>query len=105
MRSNKIYISGPMSGIPYKNFPLFDWAALWLDHRGYSVLSPADIDRLDKRDDWEECLRRDIIALMDCTHVATLSGWRKSRGAKLEVSIAKALGMEVHPINYYLRRK
>ena len=40
-------------------------------------------------------MRRDIAPLMDCDTVATLPGWQESKGAQLEVLIAKHLGMTV----------
>ena len=43
--------------------------------------------------------------LMKCDGVATLPGWKKSRGAKLEVYIAKALKWPVHSVAYYLGGK
>nr|WP_237142825.1 DUF4406 domain-containing protein [Pseudomonas lurida] len=44
---------------------------------------------------WTDCMRRDIVALMECDTVATLPGWEKSKGACLEVLIAERLGMTV----------
>ena len=37
-----IYIAGPMSGIPYFNFPAFDTAKAFLILQGWDVVSPAD---------------------------------------------------------------
>lgn len=41
---------------------------------------------------WEECMRRDIRALVDMTDIVLLKGWEASRGACLENHIATALG-------------
>jgi hypothetical protein len=41
---------------------------------------------------WEDCMRRDIKALVDMTDIVLLLGWEKSRGACLENHIAMALG-------------
>jgi hypothetical protein len=41
-------------------------------------------------------MRRDIAELVTCDAIAALDGWERSRGASLEVYIAKALGMPVH---------
>ncbi|WP_317849207.1 MULTISPECIES: DUF4406 domain-containing protein [unclassified Pseudomonas] len=37
---------------------------------------------------WNDCMRRDIAALMNCDTVATLPGREHSEGARLEVLIA-----------------
>ena len=39
---------------------------------------------------WNDCMRRDIAALMNCDTLATLPGWEHSKGAGLEVLIAAA---------------
>lgn len=91
-----VYISGGMSGLPDLNFPAFHAAAKSLRASGYTVINPAELDAADTAPmTWEDYMRRDIRALMDCTHIAMLPGWEKSRGAKLEKHIAEALGMRV----------
>lgn len=98
---NKLYISGPMTGIPHKNFNAFCDAATELSLGKYEVVNPWDLDFTDVKNTWEECLRRDIRALMECDGVATLPGWKKSKGACLEVYIAKALKWPVHSVAYW----
>ncbi|MNT66434.1 hypothetical protein D3C72_2044990 [compost metagenome] len=44
---------------------------------------------------WNDCMRRDIAALMNCDNVATLPGWEHSKGAGLVVLIADRLCMTV----------
>ena len=44
---------------------------------------------------WNDCMRRDIAALMNCDTVATLPGWEHSKDAGLEVLIAGRLSMTV----------
>ncbi|VVQ11889.1 hypothetical protein PS922_04901 [Pseudomonas fluorescens] len=44
---------------------------------------------------WNDCMRRDIAALMNCDTVATLPGSEHSKGAGLEVLIADRLSMTV----------
>jgi hypothetical protein len=95
----RVYVSGPMSNMPEFNFPAFHAAAAELRARGYEVVNPAE---LDEGDDaivgsmpWEDYLRRDIRALMDCNAIALLPGWQASRGASLEEHIARTLKFEV----------
>ncbi|MDD1009340.1 MULTISPECIES: DUF4406 domain-containing protein [Pseudomonas] len=88
-----IYLSGPMTGLVDLNFPAFHAMAARLRAAGHAVINPAEIDHPTK--DWSDCLRRDIVALMECYTLATLSGWEHSKGARLEVIIAERLGMTV----------
>lgn len=88
-----LYLSGPMTGILDLNFPAFHEMAARLRAVGHAVVNPAELDH--PTTDWSECLRRDIVALMACHTVATLPGWERSKGARLEVLIAGQLGMAV----------
>ncbi len=92
----RIYVAGPMSGYEQHNFPLFNHYAARLRSLGYDVVNPVDINP-DPGTPWEECMKKDIVQLLTCDSVAVLPGWECSRGASLEVSIAKALGMPVVP--------
>lgn len=90
----RIYISGPISGMPDNNFPAFHKAAASLRASGYEVINPAEMDAADQAPmTWEQYLRRDIAHLITCDGIALLTGWEHSRGAKLEKQIADALGM------------
>ncbi|WP_278833509.1 DUF4406 domain-containing protein [Porphyromonas cangingivalis] len=44
---------------------------------------------------WEDYMRIDIKALMDCEAICMLNGWEESKGARLEFHIAQSLGMHV----------
>ena len=101
----RIYVSGPMTGLPEKNFPAFMKASIKLRAKNYRVVNPAELNIGEPRSTWEECLRRDIKELMRCGAVATLVGWKKSKGALLEVNIAKSLNWPVHPVHYYLKSR
>jgi hypothetical protein len=95
----KVYISGPMSGLPDENFPAFNAAAKNLRAAGYEVVNPAefnvDVTGLEGRARWQKYLRADIKALMDCDGVVMLRGWPNSEGAKLENLVAGQLGIKV----------
>ncbi len=101
----RVYVSGPMSGLPNNNVPAFDAAAAKLRKKGYRVTNPAELDDGEPCKTWEDCLRRDLRALTKCGAVATLPSWKKSRGANLEVHVARALAFEVHPVAYYLKKR
>lgn len=101
-RKKKLYLSGAMSGLPNLNRDAFNAAAKLLRNKGYKVINPPELDRNNPQRSWEGCLRRDIVELMACDRIATLRGWKKSRGANLEVYIGKALKFKIHPVDYYL---
>ncbi|CRM05332.1 DUF4406 domain-containing protein [Pseudomonas sp. WP001] len=89
----RIYLSGPMTGLPDLNFPAFASMTDSLRAGGHTVTNPAELNP--DGGSWNDCMRRDIAALMECDTVATLPGWEHSKGACLEVLIAKRLGMTV----------
>jgi hypothetical protein len=92
-----------MTGLPDLNFPAFHAAAATLRDAGWIVVNPAENDEAPGAA-WSDCLRKDIRLLMDCTGVALLDGWERSKGARLERHIALELGMEVHPMSWWLVR-
>jgi hypothetical protein len=91
----KIYLAGPMSNLPSWNFPAFHAAAAKLRSLGHEVFNPAEIDGGDTSQSWEYYMRKDIVLVAMSEAIAVLPGWEKSRGATLEVYIARKLGMPV----------
>ncbi len=90
----RIYLSGPMSGVPEHNFPAFNAYAAGLRGRGYTVVNPVEINP-DATMSWEQCLRADIKALCDCDGIALMPGWERSKGAQLEQHVAHRLGLNI----------
>lgn len=90
----RIYLSGPMTGLPDHNFPAFEAARLQLRAEGFEVLCPAEAGKVDGWA-WEQYLRRDLRMVLDAEAVIVLPGWEKSRGARLETHVAEGLGMPV----------
>lgn len=90
----RLYLSGAMTGRPNLNFPLFHAETRRLRALGYLVTNPAEIDA-GSNPTWGQCMRADIKQLMDCDAVATLHGYETSKGANLEVFIARELRMPV----------
>lgn len=93
-RRSRIYLAGPMTGIADYNFSAFNAEADRLRGQGYHVENPADHGVVEGGD-WADYLRYDIGRLATCECIHLLPGWSQSSGAKLEVSIAKALGMHI----------
>ena len=93
----KVYLAGPMRGIPEFNFPLVKSAAKDLRQRGMLVFSPAERDlnrdHFDPLHDEAKTLRYymqyDLRAVCKCDAVVVLPNWKKSQGARLEVYVAR----------------
>jgi hypothetical protein len=90
----RIYISGPMTGLPGLNFPAFHAEAARLRAIGYDVVNPAELSP-DQNASWHQCMRRDLAALLTCDTLALLEGWTTSAGAHLEMHVAHRVGMEI----------
>lgn len=97
----RLYVSGPMSGCKDYNFPAFDLAEASLLEAGFEVENPATKGVIDGWD-WHDYLRYDIKQMMDCQGLALLPGWNNSRGARVEVDLARALDMPVRLVNAWL---
>lgn len=97
----RVYISGPMTGMPENNFPAFHAAARELRALGLDVVSPAEINS-ECGGRWEDYLRKDIKALCDCDTLVLLPGWEASRGAHLELHLAHRLGMKISALGDFL---
>lgn len=88
----RIYIAGPMSGLPDLNYPAFDAQAAKLRAKGCHVENPAENPECDS---WEAYMRAAITQLMTCDTIVLLPGWDKSRGACIEHRLAGDLGMRI----------
>ncbi|VVN88497.1 hypothetical protein PS718_01690 [Pseudomonas fluorescens] len=93
-RAKHLYLAGPMTGFEDFNFPAFNKMAAELRARGYVVENPAEHGVVDGAD-WADYMAYDLTRLGLCGQVAVLPGWENSKGARLEVHIARELGMKV----------
>ena len=112
----KLYLAGPMRGIPEFNFPTFYRAAWMLAQEGHVVFNPAakDCERYgtdiskgnaEGREDvaasqhgfsLREALALDLAWICaEADGIALLPGWRNSKGATAEHATAVALGLTV----------
>ena len=111
----KIYIAGPMTGIPQYNFPAFLEAEEVLKGRGWQVLSPArmDIDRgfnpikdpfaVFTDDMIMPAIRMETAAILDCDAIAMLDNWNASKGATADFYVARWAGKQL--FRYYQKGK
>lgn len=118
----KLYLAGPMTGIPQFNYPKFDRVAARLREQGHEVVSPAEMDSPETRaislaspdgnlqtiithgETWGDFLSRDVKLLADggFDAIAVLDGWEDSRGARLEVFVARLIGLPIYYHSYML---
>lgn len=89
-----IYLSGPMTGLPEWNFPEFNRVAAKLRALGHTVLNPAETLGGDTSKPRKFYMRYDIGLLLKCDTIVLLKNWRKSKGALVEVEVAKELELE-----------
>ncbi len=101
-----LYVAGPMTGVEYHNFPLFFHVEDCLRALGYEVENPAKNngenlseaieDAQSGTRDWADYMRLDLVRLAKADGLVLLPGWEGSKGAALEVHIAKELGMQIY---------
>lgn len=92
----KVYIAGPMSGLPMFNRPMFFAAEVYLHGQGAWVMNPAVLP-----DGWthDAYMRIAIPMLMECDAVAFLPGWQQSKGARQEFTQAHAFGLSLFQLD------
>jgi hypothetical protein len=90
----RIYLSGPMTGLPDYNYPAFNAEAARLRALGYTLENPAE-NPLPADAPWHMCMRDAIRQMLTCDTVAFLPGWQVSRGANVEIELAGHLRMAV----------
>ena len=90
----RIYLAGPMSGLPEFNYPAFNAEAARLRALGYHVENPAE-NPAPEGGSWLSYMRLAIAQLVTCDAIALLDGWAASRGASVEHNLAKAMGLPV----------
>jgi hypothetical protein len=118
-RKRVLYIAGPMRGIAWFNYPMFDRVAKELRDAGNEVISPADEDRkhdgfdpyanpahanpdactFPKTMDFAKTVRRCLDAVLRCDEIVLLPGWENSNGAVAELTLAMWLNKRVRHLN------
>lgn len=105
----RVYLAGPMSGIPEHNYPAFFEGEEILEAMGYDVVNPARLDALtteeilqtqgktpdEIRDLLPLYLRRDFKELVHCDGLVLLDGWAYSAGANAELGVARWMDLPV----------
>jgi hypothetical protein len=105
----RVYLAGPMTGIPGHNFPAFNAAAAKLRADGHFVFNPAEVElggfETTKefkeegscpRDVYRNAMAEDVrFICLEADAIAMLPGWENSKGARAEWHLSLALGHEV----------
>lgn len=104
----KIYIAGPMTGYKDWNFPAFFEVEEQLIKLGHEPVNPAHNDGATVQaalesagkpeapnNPWRWYMRRDLPHVLEVDAICVLPGWQKSKGASLEVTVAKAIGLPI----------
>ena len=94
MKPTVTYVAGPMSGLPDYNYPAFHAAAAQLRETGRTVLNPAE-NPVPPCGSWLGYMRMAVAQVAQADELVMLPGWEKSKGARVEFSLALGLGLEV----------
>jgi hypothetical protein len=91
----KIYIAGPMTGLPEFNYPAFFEAEKKIEALGFKVTNPARNDE-DTSKPFAYYIKIAIKQVLQNDAIAFLPGWRQSRGANIEKTVGEALGLKFY---------
>jgi len=102
----KLYLSGPMSGLPDYNRAAFIAAAAKLREFGHDVVSPVELDEKDIGErDWADYIARDVSLILhddSLEAVVLLPGWTQSPGTWLEAVAATMVARRgIRPMKLY----
>lgn len=101
----KVYLAGPMRGLPDGNRDAFETASKWLRDYGYQVESPMEHKDAQGWGSVEdpEVVRKGMAyglqyVTLEADLVLLLPGWMTSKGARAEVAAAEAVGTPVRQL-------
>lgn len=91
----RIYISGKISGLPYKEVEArFDDAEALLSEIGFEVVNPLK-NGLTPHEEWIKHLCKDIEMLHSCDAIYMMDNWTTSTRASIEYDIAIRTGKDI----------
>jgi hypothetical protein len=97
---HRVYLCGPMSGLPDLNHHAFHRAQGQLEARGFEVVSPARLVTDGRA--WHLAMRVCLHHLVTCDQIALLPGWPQSKGARRELEVAHDCEIPVRMLWEYL---
>jgi len=100
----RLYIAGPMTGLPDFNYPAFFAAAVQLQAAGHEPINPArSRPGVESQGaSWLTYMRHSLRDIADCDGIATLPGHHNSRGARIECDLVERLGLPVLSVDEWL---
>lgn len=101
VRKQKLYLAGPMTGLPNFGYPAFVHATRRLRGQGLTVLSPHErfMDETEEQKasrNYGFYLAHGLGLLKACEGIVLLRGWTGSRGARIELGLALDDGYSVY---------
>lgn len=100
VKGKKVFLSGPMSGLPHYNVAAFAEAhAVMVEHGAFNVYDPAiaylQSCETHTHEYWmRECIRELTSDYPYYDVLVSLPGWQDSEGAKTERMVAMACGIK-----------
>ena len=90
----RLYLAGPMSGLPQHNYPAFHrWAAA-IRGMGHFVCNPAELNPINVS--YGQALSVDLAWIIaHAEGVVFMDGWDNSKGCAVEHALARALDLPV----------
>lgn len=91
----KCYIAGKIGNLPDDVWQAnFKYARLAVRALGYDPVCPTQLPHNHDRT-WESYMKEDLTALLQCDLLYAQRNWKESRGATIEVNLAKTVGIEI----------
>ena len=89
----RLYLAGPMTGLPNFNFSAFRHQAVRLREMGFKVICPSETFAGDQGRPYMDYMRVDIRSITRVDAVALLPGWTDSPGVRIETTVAAMLDL------------
>lgn len=90
----RIYVCGKMSDIDDFNYPYFRKITQTLRAKNINTVCPTEI-KSEPHWEWADFMKANLIQMLSCDFVYALAGHEGSRGATIEITLAKELGLIV----------
>lgn len=95
-KKTRVYLAGPMRHLPDFNYPAFHAAAERLRSDGFEVFNPAEQFDGDQSLEPKVYMQTDLRWIVEnADEIHVLPGWQTSAGARVEVQVARAIGIPV----------
>lgn len=91
----KCYIAGKVTGLSEEDYKAkFRRAEIAVTILGYDPVNPCELEH-DHDKSWLSYMRYALVEFMGCDMIYALPDWEDSRGARIEIQLAKDLGIPI----------